>query len=140
SDEQKSKYLGEACFLREWNYFNLARNFGRVPLHTSTVVTLDQTSAPLAGSLDEVYDLILSDCRKAIELLDIERGLGRADKVAAQSLAAKVYLTIASSKEHNVPVYSAMSKDVATMYDSAAFFAGEVVLNQSEYGFDDNLL
>src|SRR5699024_2587965 len=130
----------EAYFLRAWNYFNLARNFGRVPLHTTTVTTLDQTSAPMASSLDEVYDLILADCKKAIELLDIERGLGRADKVAAQSLAAKVYLTIASSKENNVPLYSSMSKDVAEMYDSAAFYAREVVMNQSEYGFDDDLL
>ncbi len=140
SEELKNKYLGEAYFLRAWNYFNLARNFGLVPIHTTTVVTLEQTSAPMASSLDEVYDLILADCRKAIELLDIERGLGRADKVAAQSLAAKVYLTIASSKENNVPVFNSMSRDVTTMYDSAAFFAREVVLNQSEYGFDDNLL
>lgn len=140
SDEQKNKYLGEAYFLRAWNYFNLARNFGRVPLHTSTVETLEQTSAPMAGSLDEVYDLILADCRKAVELLEIERGLGRADKVAALSLAAKVYLTIASSKENNVPLYNSMNKDVAAMYDSAAFYAGEVVFNQTEYGFDDNLL
>src|SRR5690606_39630574 len=33
-----------------------------------------------------------------------------------------------------------MNKDVAAMYDSAAFYAGEVVFNQTEYGFDDNLL
>lgn len=140
SDELKDKYLGEAYFLRAWNYFNLARNFGQVPLHTSTIETLEQTSAPMAGSLDEVYDLILADCRKAIELLGIERGLGRADRVAAQSLAAKVYLTIASSKENNVPQYNSMSKEVAAMYDSAAFFAREVVFNQGEYGFDDDLL
>ena len=137
---QKDKYLGEAHFLRAWNYFNLARNFGVVPIHTSTVANLDQTAAPMAKDLDAVYDLILSDCRKAIELLDINQALGRTDKVAAQSLAAKAYLTIASSKSHNVPLYSAMRRDAAAMYDSAAYFGREVVYNQTQYGFDDDLL
>ena len=136
----KDQYLGEAYFLRAWNYFNLVRNFGLIPIHTSAVGTLDQTSAPMAKTLDEVYALILSDCRKASELLTIQQATGRADKVAAQALAAKVYLHIASAKQHDVPLYGAMSKDVSVMYDSAAWYAGEVVNGQSVYGFDDDLL
>ncbi|HEY9489577.1 MAG TPA: RagB/SusD family nutrient uptake outer membrane protein, partial [Chryseosolibacter sp.] len=115
-------------------------NFGLIPIHTSAVGTLDQTSAPMAKTLDEVYALILSDCRKASELLTIQQATGRADKVAAQALAAKVYLHIASAKQHDVPLYGAMSKDVSVMYDSAAWYAGEVVNGQSVYGFDDDLL
>lgn len=136
----KNQYLGEAYFLRAWNYFNLVRNFGLVPMHTSTVSALDQTAAPLAQNLDEVYGLILSDCRKAGELLPVQQMTGRADRVAAQSLAAKVYLFIASAKEHDVPLYGAMSKDVSVMYDSAAYYAGEVLNSQSVYGFEDDLL
>ena len=90
--------------------------------------------------MDEVYDLIISDCNKSIELLDVQQVPGRADKVAAQSLAAKAYLFIASSKEHNVPKYTDMDRSVSEMYDSAAYFSGEVLFNQSQYGFDDNLL
>lgn len=138
--ELKNQYLGEAYFLRAWNYFNLVRNFGLVPIHKTSVQSLDQTAAPLAANLDEVYNLILSDCRKASELLSIQQATGRADKVAAQSLAAKVYLYIASAKEHNVPLYGAMNKDVQVMYDSAAYFAGQVINNQSVYGFEDDLL
>ncbi|MDQ2657478.1 MAG: RagB/SusD family nutrient uptake outer membrane protein [Bacteroidota bacterium] len=136
----KDQYLGEAHFLRAWNYFNLVRNFGLVPMHTTTVSALDQTAAPLATSLDQVYNLILSDCRKASELLPIQQATGRADRVAAQSLAAKVYLYIASAKEHDVPLYGAMGKDVATMYDSAAYYSGEVLNSQSVYKFEDDLL
>lgn len=136
----KDQYLGEAYFLRAWNYFNLVRNFGLVPMHTTAVGTLDQTSAPMAKDLSEVYHLILSDCRKAAELLDIKQATGRADRVAAQSLAAKVYLYIASAKENNVPLYGDMAADVTQMYDSAAFFSGEVLYNQSVYGFEDDLL
>lgn len=139
-EEAKNKYLGEAHFLRAWNYFNLVRNFGKVPMHSTLVASLDETSAPLAENLDEVYDLILSDCKKAVELLTISQVTGRADKVAAQSLAAKVYLHIASSKAHNVPLYGEMRREANAMYDSAAYFADQVVNAQSVYGFDDNLL
>src|SRR5690349_13942390 len=136
----KDQYTGEAYFLRAWNYFNLVRNFGLVPMHKTAVGSLDQTAAPLAANLDEVYNLILSDCRKASELLPIQQVTGRADRVAAQSLAAKVYLYIASAKEHDVPLYGAMTKDVQVMYDSAGYYAGLVLNDQSVYGFEDDLL
>ena len=77
----KNRYLGEAYFLRAWNYFNLVRYFGLVPIHTTNVSTLDQTAAPLATNLDEVYNLILSDVRKAEELLGIDQRTGRAERM-----------------------------------------------------------
>lgn len=142
-DESKKKQLlGEAHFLRAWNYFNLVRNFGLVPMHTTMVDQLDKTSAPLAKNLDEVYDLILGDCRTAESLLSVYPApvLGRTDKVAAQSLAAKAYLYIASAKENGVKLYTEMKRQSTEMYDSAAYFAGEVVNDQTTYGFQDNLL
>ncbi|MEQ8471373.1 MAG: RagB/SusD family nutrient uptake outer membrane protein [Marinoscillum sp.] len=139
-EELQNKYLGEAYFLRAWNYFNLVRNFGEVPIHKNLVASLDQTSAPLADGLGEVYSLILSDCRKAASLLTEYQTTGRADKVAAQALAAKAYLHMASAKEHGVFLYDGLSQDVSTLYDSAAFFADQVINSQSTFGFDDNLL
>jgi len=138
----KNQYMGEAYFLRAWNYFNLVRVFGLVPLHNTTVETLDQTSAPLAANLDAMYDQILSDCRNAESLMSVYTTpkVGRADKVAAQALAAKAYLFIASAKEHNVPLYKDMKRDMTAMYDSAASYAGKVINNQSTYHFDNSLL
>lgn len=142
-DEAKRKQiLGEAYFLRAWNYFNLVRNFGLVPLHSSMVDQLKETSAPLAKDLDQVYDMILGDSRKAAELLSVNTSpvLGRADRVAAQSLAAKSYLYIASAKENGVKLYRDMKRQTEEMYDSAAYYAKEVVENQNTYGFESNLL
>lgn len=139
-EELKNKYLGEAHFLRAWNYFNLVRNFGEVPMHTTLVASLDQTAAPLANGLQEVYDLILADCRMAESLLNEYQATGRADRVAALSLAAKTYLHMASAKENNVPLYADLSLEVNTLYDSAAYFADLVINDQSTFGFDDNLL
>lgn len=142
SQEQKDLFLGEAYFLRAWNYFNLVRNFGLVPLHKSVVETVDQTSTALAPDMDAMYDLILSDCRRAAELLPVYETpkIGRADRVAAQALAAKAYLYVASAKEHGVKLYRDMHRDATVMYDSAAYFAGEVIENQSVYGFESSLL
>ena len=142
SQEQKDLFLGEAYFLRAWNYFNLVRNFGLVPLHKSVVETVDQTSTALAPDMDAMYDLILSDCRRAAELLPVYETpkIGRADRVAAQALAAKAYLYVASAKEHGVKLYRDMHRDATVMYDSAAYFAGEEIENQSVYGFESSLL
>lgn len=141
-EDLKSQYLGEAHFLRAWNYFNLVRNFGLVPLQSSVVESLEQTSVPLADNLDQIYDLILGDCRNAAELMGSYQSprLGRVDKVAAQALAAKAYLYVASAKEHGVKLYRDMRRDVKEMYDSAAYYANQVVNGQNVYHFDQNLL
>ena len=56
--------------------------------------------------------------------------------VATHALAAKAYLYVASAKEHGVKLYRDMHRDATVMYDSAAYFAGEVIENQSVYGFE----
>jgi hypothetical protein len=142
SQDLKDQYLGEAYFLRAYNYFCLVRNFGLVPLHNSVVESLSQTSTPLAKDIDTLYDLILGDARRAADLMPAYESprLGRADRVAAQALAAKAYLYVASAKEHGVKLYRDMRRDVKEMYDSAAYYADKVVFGQNVYGFDDNLL
>ena len=138
----KDQYLGEAYFLRAYNYFSLVRNFGLVPMQYSVVETLEQTATPKADNLDEIYNLILEDCRKASDLMGIYESprLGRVDKVAAQALAAKAYLYIASAKEHGVKLYRDMKRDITQMYDSAAWYANKVINDQNVYHFDANLL
>lgn len=136
----RRRILGEAYFLRAWNYFNLVRTFGLVPVQTEAVTELAQTTPPMARDLDELYDLIFADLTVADRMLDVDKRFGRADKVAAQSLMAKAYLTVASSKEHNVYRYSEMRRDPQIMYDSTAYWAGKVVRDYgAHYGFDDDL-
>lgn len=139
NEDQKKRILGEAYFLRGFNYFGLAKMFGLVPLQRKMVATVDQTSPEMAKTMDEMYDLIIDDCHKANELLKINRVVGCADKVAAQAILAKAYLTIASSKESNVPLYRDMRRDVEIMYDSAAYWSAEVLEGQTEYAFDNDL-
>lgn len=139
-DAVKKTLLGEAYFLRAYHYFNLVRVYGLVPIQTSMVKTVSQTSPTMAKNLDDLYNMIITDLRTSESYLEVKRVVGRADKVAAQSLLAKTYLTIASAKESGAAKYTEMSKDVTQMYDSAAVYSHKVLYDQTEYALDNNLL
>lgn len=140
SETARRRILGEAYFLRAWNYFNLVRTFGIVPMQTQMVAELSQTTPPMATGLDQLYDLIFADLTLSDELLKVNKTFGRVDKVATEALMAKAYLTVASSKEHNVYRYTEMRREPAIMYDSAAYWAGKVVQDyHAEYNFDSDL-
>lgn len=140
NEDVKKRIMGEAYFLRAWNYYNLAQTFGLVPLQKEMIKTAEQTTPFMANSMDELYNFIIEDCKIAEEKLNINRSVGCADKIAAQSLLAKAYLSIASSKESNVPYYKGMARDVAQMYDSASYWAHKVLYDQTEYRLDPDLL
>ena len=137
-EDIRNQYVGEAYFMRAFSYFNLTRNFGRVPMHLGTVRKLDEATVGSAESLDEVWDRIFSDLDKAIELTGIYPVpvTGRTDRIAAYSLAAIAYLYVASAKESGVPQYADMAFDVADYYAKAVEYAGHVVDDpaQTTYG------
>lgn len=137
-DDEK-RLLGEAYFLRAWNHFNIVRAFGLAPVQRSLVDKLEETTAELSTDLQEVYSFLIADLNRSIELLGINRIPGRADKVAAQALLAKVYLFAASAKESGVPNYGALTESVDNLYAKAAEFAGYVLFEQGEYNHDADL-
>lgn len=125
--EVQDRILGEAYFLRAWSWFNLVRNFGIVPVGKT-----------VPSSIDELYDIIIGDAARAESLMSVNKKYGCVDKVAAQALLSKAYLTLASSKENNVSKYAQSERDVKEMYDSCAFWALKVV-ESDVYGFDPDL-
>ena len=143
-EDIRNQYVGEAYFMRAYSYFNLARNFGRVPMHLSTVRKLEEATVGAAKSLDEVWNQIFSDLDQAIRLTGVYKVpvTGRTDRIAAYSLAAISYLYLASAKESGVPQYSGMSFSVDDYYAKAAEYAGHVVDDpaQTTYGLDPNLM
>lgn len=137
STSSRQQFLGEAYFLRAFNYFMLVRTYGKVPLHAKTVESVNDAQSSYA-SIEEIYKFITSDLEQAISMMGIAKQQGRADKVAAQSLLAKVYLTLASSKMTGVTGYDWVS-DYETMYEKAAEYSHEVVANQNIYGIELSL-
>jgi starch-binding outer membrane protein, SusD/RagB family len=88
----KNTLLGEAHFLRAFEYFLLAQTFGDVTLslHENQGVVLEATRQPVA----DVYKAILADLDSAVAMLPAtQNDFGRATKGAALTLRSKVYLT-----------------------------------------------
>lgn len=140
SDEVKNRAVGEARFLRAWNYFNLVRTYGICPVTTKPISSLEQTASPLAKSIDEIYGLIIDDCLKAEEMLTVNKVFGRADKIAACALLSKVYLHLASSIHYGAPGYGSSGYSEADCYSKAAEYSRKVLEDTSgAYGFDTDL-
>src|SRR5690625_852763 len=95
----KSRYIGEAKFLRAFAYFNLVRGWGGVPIYEE-VPTDPEEAAQVKprASEEEVYGLIFADLQSAIESLPLKSGypaseLGRATEGAARTMLAQAYLS-----------------------------------------------
>lgn len=97
TDDQRTKIVGQASFIRGLCYFNLVRLWGKVPVVTRSQ-TVEEARNNKRAEISEVYAQIISDLKVAKALpaawSDAERG--RATSFAAQSLLAKVYLYMAN--------------------------------------------
>jgi hypothetical protein len=119
SDSVKSRAIGEATFLRAFNYFQLVSRYGSVPLilkPTTSVGNVNYPRTPMA----EIYDQILNDMKYAEGLVNTYNTNGspaRVSKTAIQGIIARVYLKMAGS-----PMNLG-----APMYDSARVWASKVV-------------
>lgn len=99
SEENKSKYIAEARFLRALNYFYLVRNWGGVPLHTDQ--NMDGIDVP-RSTVADVYQLITSDLDFAQNNLpDKAPVAGRPSKWAAKTILADVYFYQGMNTEAN---------------------------------------
>jgi hypothetical protein len=102
AQEEKDKLMGQAKFLRGFNYFWLVRLYGDIPIITedTDVIAGEITRDPIAN----VYDLIVADLQVAEADLPDAWGVGeggRPSKWAAKTLLAKVYITMATAPLNN---------------------------------------
>jgi hypothetical protein len=92
----RSRYIGEAKFLRALMYFNLVRIYGDVPLVVSETKSVAEGYAQTRVAVASVYDQIIADLSDAEQKLPVAytgANIGRATKGAAKGLLGKVYLT-----------------------------------------------
>ena len=92
----RDRLIGEALFLRAFNYWYLVRIFGGVPLFTESVQP-SQFGNVKRASVNECYAQMAKDLKEAIRLLPERSGYdiadaGRATKGAAKALLARIYM------------------------------------------------
>ncbi|MFT3948539.1 MAG: RagB/SusD family nutrient uptake outer membrane protein [Agriterribacter sp.] len=116
-EETLNQLMGQALFLRGWNYFVLVRLWGDLPL------VLDDTEDPIANppsrtAVKDIYTAIVSDLTTAVADLPAEWSDGSITKPtrdAAKGMLAKVYLTMATAPLNETDNYAkaaALAKEV----------------------------
>ncbi|HMR82009.1 MAG TPA: RagB/SusD family nutrient uptake outer membrane protein, partial [Niabella sp.] len=104
---EQDKVLGQALFLRAFNYFMLVRLYGGVPLLLENDDPI--ANPPARTSVEEVYKSITDDLSKAAGLLprtwpDSHKALPT--RGAALGLLAKAYLTMATAPLNQTEYYA----------------------------------
>lgn len=90
---EKSKILGEAYFIRALGYFDLGRGWGGVQLQLKPTTDLASAKGIKRSSLQQTYDQVLEDLKKAEELLPEDAATrNRAQKSTARALRARLHL------------------------------------------------
>ena len=122
----RSRYEGEAKFLRAFMYLDLVRKFGRVPVIDKALTPQDVASVPRTD-VSKVYDLIIGDLQTAIANLPATytaANLGRPTKYAAEGLLALTYLT------RSGPTYGINGPGLASNeYDKALPLLNDIITN-----------
>ncbi|MBT1705610.1 RagB/SusD family nutrient uptake outer membrane protein [Chryseosolibacter indicus] len=122
SGDLRNTRLGELYFIRAFNYLKLVNQFGGVPIRLQPTVGLDTEFNK--ASTEDVFKLIISDFRRAIDLLPPAPAQnGRIAKYAAQHFLAKAYLARASERNADITV--------ATDLDSTIYYAEEIIKNST---------
>lgn len=144
-DTQKSRYLGEAYFMRAYFYFNLVRLFGSVPLVLKPVDASSPELYPEQASVDEIYNRIVADLKEAENTaLRWDDESGRATMGAVKSLLGSVYLTMAGYPLQKGREYYALAaaklkevidRNVYYLFDSYADLHNTTLKNKGEHIF-----
>lgn len=129
SETTKRRFTGELHFLRAFSYFNLVRFYGGVPIRQEPT-TGRSDFYPARNTVDEVYQLIFADLKKASESclrysIQPAGEFGRATKGSAQGLLALAYLTYGNQQD-------LQGKPSRTYYEAARLYADSVILS-NEY-------
>lgn len=128
----KQRIVGEAQFLRAFNYFNLVRLWGDVPLRLKQITGAGDELELARRPASEIYEVIIVDLKEAIDVLPTKSGYsaysgantGRITKGAAQTLLAKVYL----QKGANPIVAESGDFQEAVTFCDAVINSGEYML------------
>ena len=101
----KDQFKGELLFLRAYAHFELVRTFGNVPVVDHVLSVNESKELVQQAGKDVINDSVIPDLKEAESLLPYEAdvkdysgnkigGSGRADKIVAEAMLARVYMTL----------------------------------------------
>ncbi|MBC7416731.1 MAG: RagB/SusD family nutrient uptake outer membrane protein [Pedobacter sp.] len=117
----KAKNIAEIKFLRAFQYWDLIRNWGAVPLITKTLSPSENTY--VRTSPDEIYKFIKQDLRDAIQVLPKKSEYSSANKFRASKGTAMALLA-------KIDLYTEDWAEAASMADG--------VISSGDYNLEPN--
>jgi starch-binding outer membrane protein, SusD/RagB family len=122
SKNVRDKLKGQVYFWRAWQYFDMTRLYGGVPMvrHAQTPSTTDESLKVPRSTTTECIQYICQDLDSAINLLPSTMtgsDYGRVDKAAAAAFKARVLATIAT------PLFNTDWKNVSSTKWKVAYDA-----------------
>jgi hypothetical protein len=120
TDELKHQAAGQALFLRAWGYYNLVRTFGPVPV---ILTQIGADERPPRDSVAKVYAAIVNDLQQAKRWLpqSFPGEPGKANQMAARSMLADVYLTMAGWPLNQTQYYAQAAAEADTVIQSGIY-------------------
>jgi len=122
---EKNKRLAEVRFLRAFYYWHVVETWGGVMLRTTETQSPELTAT--RSSINDFYDLIISDLQFAAQNLPVDWGneYSRASKKSALGFLARAYLSRA---------YYATGSEAQAWFTKARDAAVDVINRQTELG------
>ncbi|WP_346237277.1 RagB/SusD family nutrient uptake outer membrane protein [Niabella insulamsoli] len=126
--------LGECYYIRGMLYFYFVRAYGRpfyqnpetnlgVPIVNGTPDDVINLELPDRATVKATYDQVISDLKKAEELLTIDNGPIYASKGAAQAMLSRVYLYMSGTYQAPNTEYAQLSVDYANKVINSGDYA-----------------
>ena len=138
----RNNILGEAHFIRAFNYFNLLNSWLNVPLITLPLTEIEEPNLIKQAAPSEVWAQIESDLQNAQQLLPESwpaEGKGRATSGAATGLLGKVFIYQQKFAEARAEFAKIMNGQYQLVDDYAHNFTEEFE-NNSESLFEIQLI
>lgn len=146
TDEQKKQFTAELRFLRAYDYFELVKRMGGVPLVTQQLVyDYSGDATPLQvprAKEEEVYDFIASEVDAIKDDLGNDGNVSRANKYTALALKSRAMLYAGSIAKYNNQMPAPISTpggevgipaSRATEYYTKALEASREIINSGVY-------
>lgn len=146
TDDQKKQYSAELRFLRAFNYFELVKRMGGVPLITTQLIydysgNVSNLQQPRAKE-SEVYDFIASEVDAIKNDLGNDGSVSRANKYTALALKSRAMLYAGSIAKYNGLMAAPISTpngevgipaSMANSYYQQSLAASQEIINSGAY-------
>ncbi|MDO4213226.1 MAG: RagB/SusD family nutrient uptake outer membrane protein [Bacteroidales bacterium] len=150
SDAVKNQFKGEVLFLRALAHFELVRAFSNVPIVDHVLSSAEAKENPQSSGDVVINTIVIPDLKEAESLLPLRKdmksssnasisGSGRADKLAAQALLGRVYMTLAGYPYNDASAKANAKSYLKTVVENGSAYFAPTIKDWKKMFLTDNV-